>query len=217
VKITQPLVVRTMMSLQKAIGNAQVQRLIAALEHSRSSRLPPSIQRYAVPGNLPCSDVVAWLDTNSPYLPHGWARTDTNHTFNGRATVTTRHLESGDWEAHAQGHARLGVSTTNSVHMPTWVPSARPDQAGEVAAWNAMVATLRAHENQHRAIGTRWHGTLETNWKGLDETATGSTRAAARAALVQQIQADQAQWQAAHQADQDAIDPPSPAPTLTCP
>jgi len=49
--ISQPLVVRTMVSLQRSIGNAQVQRLIAALEHSRSSGQPPSIQRYAVPGN----------------------------------------------------------------------------------------------------------------------------------------------------------------------
>jgi predicted secreted Zn-dependent protease len=188
------------MQLQRAIGNAKVQRLI---------------QRYAVPANLACDDVADWLSSNSPYAPE-WAETRSTYTFNGQARVSFKTLPDGSIEAHVLGHNGLSVSVSSPVDRPQWNPSRRPNRDAVVAAWQSMRATLDAHENQHRKIAERERLRVQGEFRSLDFTVTGADRAAASAAAGAEMQSRQAQWQADSQAAQDAIDPFRGA-VLTCP
>lgn len=203
------------MALQQTYGNAFVQRLVARLHDSPSAAGQLAVQRYTVPANLACPDVVPWLNRNSPYAPE-WAETRSTYTFNGQARVTTTTLPDGTIQKEAKGHRGLSVSVSSPIDRPSWSPSARPNQAAEVAAWNSMRATLDAHEQQHRQIAQTWRGTLDTNWKGVDVTATGTSDQDARTNLVSALQATQQGWQAQAQAAQSAIDPFRGA-VLSCP
>src|SRR5512143_83254 len=118
-----------LVELQRALGNASVQRLI---------------QRYPVPPDLSCDEVVPWLDTNSPYSPE-WAETRSTFTFNGQARIRYTTLPDGSVEAHVTGHNGLSVSVNSPIDRPQWSPSRRSNRAAVVAAWQAMRATLDAH------------------------------------------------------------------------
>jgi predicted secreted Zn-dependent protease len=189
-----------LVELQRALGNATVQRLI---------------QRYAVPAALECDAVPDWLDANSPFAPE-WAETRSTFTFHGQARVSFTTLPDGSVEAHVVGHNGLRVSVTSPVDRPNWSPSRRPNRAAVVSAWQAMRATLDAHENQHRQIAERERVRVQGEFRGLDFTVNGADRAAARAAVAAEMQSRQAQWAADSQAAQDAIDPFRGA-VLACP
>jgi predicted secreted Zn-dependent protease len=189
-----------LVQLQRALGNAKVQRLI---------------QRYAVPPGLACGDVVDWLNANSPYAPE-WAETRSTYTFNGQARIGFKTLPDGSVEAHVLGHTGLSVSVSSPVDRPEWNPNRRSNRAAVVAAWQAMRATLDAHENQHRKIAEQERLRVQGEFRALDFTVTGADRAQARAAVADELQSRQAQWQAQSQAAQDAIDPFRGA-VLACP
>lgn len=174
----------------------------------------PALQRYRVPGELPCSEIVDWLDNNSPYKPE-WAETQCTYDFNGGLTVTSKNVPSGI-ELTGKGNPRLTVSANCPVDRPEWSPSQRANRNAEVSAWRNMRQTLDAHENEHRRIGRTWKDTLQGRFRGMDVTVTGSDAADARQQLVDKVQAEQKAWADDAQAAQDAIDPFRGA-VLDCP
>jgi hypothetical protein len=197
--------------LQRQAGNQAVQLLIQA-----STATPGlTIQRYSVPADLECTDVVPWLDSNSPFAPE-WAETRCTYTFNGQARVAITTLADGTVQMRARGHRGMSVSVSCPIDRPSWSPSRRPNRAAEVTAWQAMRAALDAHEAAHRGIGQTWRATIEGRWRGVDITVTGADNADARANLVAALEAEKEQWRAESQAAQDAIDPFRGA-TLDCP
>ena len=172
----------------------------------QNASAPEALQRYPVPGNLPCADVPDWLDNHSPYAPE-WAETRCTYAFNGRLRIQFQTLPDGTVQATASGSPALSVSKACPIDGPNWSPSARPNRAAEVAAWHAMKATLNAHEQQHRQIGEQQRLVLQANYRAIDITVTGTDRADAVAQIQQQVNALQQQWMQAAQSAQDAIDP----------
>lgn len=197
------------LGLQRAVGNAQLARELAQPDATRQ------VQRYAVPADLECDEVVDWLDTNSPYAPE-WAETRSTYAFHGRLRMRFETLPDGQVQAHVSGHAGLRVSVRSPVDRPTWSPSRRPNRAAVVRAWRAMRVTLDAHEQEHRAIAQRERAKAEEQFRALRFSVVGATRDEARDLAVAEVQAQQAQWQADAQAEQDAIDPFRGA-VLACP
>ena len=193
--------------LQRLVGNRVVQRLMA------NGTL---VQRYSVPGRLACDEVVPWLDANSPYAPE-WAQTRSTYEFVGSPRVSTSTAD-GVVTVRAQGHSTLSVRVQQPIDRPTWnpTPARRPGRATDVAAFAAMRATLDAHEQEHRRIGEANRVVAQDNFRALDVSATGSTRAEAMRNLADAIRAEQEQWRSDAQAAQDAIDPFRGA-TLVCP
>jgi hypothetical protein len=186
--------------LHRTLGNTHVQRMI---------------QRYAVPAALPCDQVVDWLHANSPYAPE-WAATRSTFSFRGRARLTVDAEPDGTFTARIRGHPGLRVAVRSPVDRPRWSPSRRPNRAAEVRAWAAMRAALDAHEADHVRIAERERARVEAEYRALDISAAGATRAEARAAAVAQLEAQQQQWTADAQTAQDAIDPFGEA-VLDCP
>lgn len=175
----------------------------------------PAWQLYTVPGSLACSDVVDWLNSNSPFAPE-WAETRCTYSFDGGLRTSSRTLPDGSVEVRARGHRGSTVSVSCPIDRPRWNPNARPNRAAEVTAWNNMLTVLTAHEQQHRSIGSTWRGTLESRFQGTDFTVTGVDQADATQQAIDHIAALQTQWQADAQAAQSAIDPFTGA-VLTCP
>jgi hypothetical protein len=175
----------------------------------------PHLQLYAVPGSLECGEVVDWLNSNSPYAPE-WAETRSTYSFNGSATTSSRNLPDGTVEIHVRGNRGMGVSVNSPIDMPSWSPGPRTNRQAEVAAWNAMITVLGAHEHQHRTIAANWRVTLEGNWRGVDFTVTGATAADARQAAVDELESQKTTWGQQAQDAQDAIDPFRGA-VLNCP
>lgn len=174
----------------------------------------PRLQRYRVPSELPCSEVVDWLNANSPYSPE-WAETRCTYDFNGGLRVSSS-TSPGGVQLRARGHDKLTVSVSCPVDRPQWSPSRRENRDAEVQAWKAMREVLDAHENEHRRIGREWRATLEGRFRAVDVTVTGSDESDAREKLIEKVQADQKAWMAEAQAAQDAIDPFRSA-ILECP
>ena len=187
----------------------------AATPSAALAHLPArALQRYSVPGRLPCSEVVDWLDTNSPYKPE-WAETRCTYDFSGGLTVSSKNV-GGGVELTGQGHARLTVTVNCPVDRPEWSPARRANRDAEVSAWRNMRQTLDAHENEHRKIGRTWKDTLQSRFRAMDVTVTGSDAADARQQLVDKVRAEQQSWADDAQAAQDAIDPFRGA-VLDCP
>jgi Domain of unknown function (DUF4157) len=176
---------------------------------------PRILQRYTVPADLACGDVVDWLNSNSPYAPE-WAETRCTYSFNGGANVATSTLADGTVKASVKGHQKLSVAVNCPIDRPEWNPSRRANRDAEVAAWRAMRATLDAHESQHRKIGATWRATLESRWRAVDFSVTGADQADAMAKAQEELDSRKQQWGADAQAAQDAIDPFRGA-VLTCP
>lgn len=175
----------------------------------------PMLQRYTVPGDLECNQVADWMTANSPYSP-AWAQTNCNYAYRGQLRVSSPKETDSGVSLTAKGHNRLTVALNCVMDLPQWSPTARPNRAAEVDAWNSMKATLSAHEREHRTIGQTWRAKLEGRYREIDMTVTGADRADARRQLLQEITALQEQWGAEAQADQDAIDPFNGA-VLNCP
>ncbi len=174
----------------------------------------PALQRYSVPGELACSDVVDWLNANSPYAPE-WAETRCTYNFNGGLTVNSKNVPAGI-ELNGKGNPQLTVSVSCPVDRPEWSPAQRAHRNAEVSAWRSMRRTLDAHESEHRKIGRDWKDTLQGRFRAMDVTVTGSDAADARQQLVDKVQAEQKSWADDAQAAQDAIDPFRGA-VLDCP
>ncbi len=175
----------------------------------------PVLQRYRVPGELHCDELVDWLNTNSPYSPE-WAQTNCNYAFNGGLRTRYRTLPDGMVEVTVSGHNKLTVSVNCPIDRPNWAPTRRPDRAAEVAAWAAMRASLDAHEQEHRRIGQEWRTTLQDRFRAVNFSVTGNSQEDAMAQAQAQTTADQQSWMTEAQAAQDAIDPFRGA-VLTCP
>ncbi|GAB2577933.1 eCIS core domain-containing protein [Spirosoma areae] len=174
-----------------------------------------AVQRYPVPGSLPCNEVVGWLNSNSPYAPE-WAQTHCTYAFNGQLTIRYQTLPDGTVRATVSGSPRLSVAKSCPIDSPAWSPTARPDRAAEVAAWSAMKTQLTAHEREHQRIGEDHRLEAQTNFRAVQFAVTGSDQADALQQIQTRVNELQQQWNASAQADQDAIDPFRGA-NLACP
>ena len=203
--------------LQRTIGNQAVERLINS-EHSISISLlhigNNILQHYRVPGEIRCSEIVDWLNGNSPYAPE-WAETRCSYSFIGNLRMNGNRTNDG-YEISVKGHRRLSVSVNCPIDGPSWSPTRRTNRNAEVAAWRSMKAALDAHEQQHRQIGQRWRSILETRFRGIDFTVHGSNERSARQKARERIAEIQQEWISDAQNAQDAIDPFEDA-TLSCP
>ncbi|WP_322814461.1 DUF4157 domain-containing protein [Chloroflexus sp.] len=175
----------------------------------------PLLQCYRVPGSLRCHEVVDWLNTNSPYAPE-WAETRCTYDFNGGVQTRSETLRDGRVRVTARGTPSATVGVDCPIDRPEWEPTERPNRDAEVAAWQAMRATLDAHEAEHRRIGQRWRAILEGRFRAVSFTVTGSDAADAMQQAQDRLTALQRQWQADAQAAQNAIDPFRGA-VLRCP
>ncbi|WP_298490397.1 DUF4157 domain-containing protein [uncultured Chloroflexus sp.] len=175
----------------------------------------PLLQCYRVPGSLRCNEVVDWLDANSPYAPE-WAETRCTYAFTGGVQTRSETLRNGQVRITARGMPTATVMVDCPIDRPEWNPTERSNRAAEVAAWNAMRATLDAHEAEHRRIGQQWRATLEQRFRSVNFTVTGSDAGDAMQQAQERVAALQQQWQADAQTAQDAIDPFRGA-VLRCP
>lgn len=174
-----------------------------------------TVQRYPVPGELPCNDIVDWLDGNSPYRPE-WAQTACTYAFNGQLAIRFDTQADGTVQATVSGSPRLSVSKSCPIDAPAWSPTARPNRAAEVAAWNAMKQQLMTHEREHQRIGEEQRLVLQTAFRTIQFQVTGSNQADALQQVRERVADLQQQWRDAAQAEQDAIDPFRGA-VLACP
>ena len=175
----------------------------------------PALQRYRVPGELPCREVVDWLNTNSPYAPE-WAETRCNYSFDGGVRTSSRTLPGGRVALRARGHDKIQAVADCPIDRPEWTPTPRPRLRVEQRAWREMRTVLDAHEQRHRAIGMAWRVTLQGRYRALDFTVEGADQAEATQAATDEVARREQAWQADAQAAQDAIDPFRGA-RLTCP
>lgn len=186
--------VELMARLQRSVGNAAVQRLMA-------SRVPlRPVQRWAVGlarGQSDAGAVVRYINANSPHPNKAWALTKVAFTANKDLAV------SGTAPDFTVAPTNPAVSYTKTVDMPTWSPS----DPGMAASWASMSADLRAHEAEHEAIGDTSQASMLTNLQGWSHSATAKPSAAAKSEAKAQLDADWAGWLADHQTDQNAIDP----------
>lgn len=176
---------------------------------------PPSLQRYRVPSNLPCNELVGWLNGNSPYAPE-WAQTACDYQFNGGLQTQPTTLSNGKVQIRARGNSRATVAVSCPRDMPSWSPSRRPNIDAERAAWSRMLEVLGAHEQEHRNIGRNWQTELQTRFQGVDVTVTGADATEAQSQLQERVAEMQRRWTAEAQTAQDAIDPFRGA-VLACP
>lgn len=175
----------------------------------------PLLQRYAVPSDLACNEIVDWLNNNSPYAPE-WAETRCTYSFNGGANVKTNQLSDGTVKADVKGHDKLTVSVDCPIDRPEWNPSRRSNRNTEIAAFKAMRTVLDKHEAEHRKIGQTWRGTLESRFRAVNFSVVGTDKADATAKAQTELDSQKQQWGADAQAAQDAIDPFRGA-VLACP
>ncbi|MCJ7615620.1 MAG: DUF922 domain-containing protein [Desulfobacterales bacterium] len=205
--------------LQKTIGNQAVERLInsehgGSISHTLQHNGNNILQRYRVPGHIRCSEIVDWLNGNSPYAPE-WAQTRCTYSFIGNLRMNGNRTNDG-YEISVKGHRGLSVSVNCPIDGPSWSPTRRTNRNAEVSAWGSMRAALEAHEQRHRQIGQRWRQILETRFRAIDFTVHGSNERDARQKVREQIAQIQQEWISDAQNAQDAIDPFEDA-TLSCP
>ncbi|MBA2696872.1 MAG: DUF922 domain-containing protein [Actinobacteria bacterium] len=143
-----------------------------------------------------CQQVVDWLNTQNPHRP-AWAKTAPRFNWTGGVVVTG---SAPDFQVSIS-NPRVTVNTT--VDMPQWSP-AEPAMG---TAWQAMHATLRAHEAEHEAIADRWKDPLQDHLTTLSLTVSARNRAAAQQVAQAAVQAEWRGWLFEHQNDQNAIDP----------
>jgi hypothetical protein len=180
-----------------------------------ASRSAAALQRYEVPGNLPCRDVVGWLDSNSPYRPE-WAQTACEYSFNGQVRVSPPRKVGTGVQVTVIGGKSLSVDVDCPVDRPEWTPSPRPNGDAEQAAWIRMRAVLDKHEREHQAIGRRFRPTIEKQFQAVNFVVAGSDAADATAKAEAKLQEEQREWVDAAQKAQSSIDPFREA-VLRCP
>ena len=182
-------------SLQRQVGNAAVQRLLAP-----GSSAQPAIQRWGVglrQGEDNCLTVANYVNQHTPYKNTpggpGWARTKADFAWSGSAVYAT---SGATTTATVSGAA---VTHTANVDMPVWAPT---DPVMK-KAWGTAMTALRAHEAVHEGVADEWDGTLKTNLAGLTVTVANKTDAAFRAAVKPSWDG----WIGQHAAAQAAKDP----------
>lgn len=174
------------------------------------------VQRYTVPGRLPCNEVVGWLDTRSPHAP-AWAETKCNFVKHGRLTVSpATRLPDGTVKVTVKGSPGLSVSNSCTISSPNWSPTTRPNRASEVDAWNSMKAQLMAHEQIHVEIGEEQRQAAEASYQAIDFEVIGTNRADAMSQVRERVRDEQDHELDAAPRTQASIDPFTGA-TLTCP
>jgi hypothetical protein len=191
-------------------------RRLAALQRSVGNRATTAfVQRWVVPGDLRCSEVVPYMRSSSPYAPE-WAATASSHTFEGGVNVRHTTRRDGTVQSTARGHRDLNVTVDSPVDRPEWDPSPRPNRDAEVAAWQRMRRALDAHESEHQRIGRTNNADLIRRWRAVNMTVTGSDAETNMSTLTDRIQTAQEGWMATAQARQSRIDPFRGA-NLACP
>lgn len=220
-----------LLNLQRKHGNRCTQRLLDNAKHSKAAiahGAAPAVQRYVVPGDLACNDLVGWLGTNSPYAPE-WAENRVNYSFSPENFVNIKFKDTGEGqvEGTATGMKNTKVLMNTPTDLPMWNLSKRTNRAAELRAWLATLAAIRAHENEHIRIGTTWRQKLEAKARAVKLTATGNSRDDVQAQLAKQLQTEAESWIGEVQAEQDQFDIDSdhgakayktlPVVTLTCP
>ena len=165
------------------------------------------VQRYTVPGHLACTDVVDWMDNNSPYAPE-WAATQPVYSFlpsGNFARIRFKATKSGvSATVTAKKNARVSVSAP--IDVPSWKPTKRPKRSAEQKAWKAMLKNLRKHEREHRRIGKVWRKKLQTKLKKLHFTVHGVDKDDAKVEAVAELERRVEALVAQAQAAQDAFD-----------
>jgi hypothetical protein len=173
-----------------------------------------TLQRYPVPSDLPCDDIVPWLTANSPYKPE-WAQTACDYTFQPPSLpYTWKPLPDRTIEVTVLPDNARTVSVNCPVDRPEWSPDSvqiRKKQAAEAAAYSAMRAVLDAHEADHQKIGGTWQGTLESRFKALAFTIIAANEKQAAPKVTQEAQKAKSKWTADAQAAQSAIVAGKPA------
>lgn len=181
------------LGLQRAVGNAQVARELAA------------IQRYDV-GAAPdasCEQVIKWIDAHSPYKPE-WAHTKAAFTWSAGFQIT------GDKKSgFTLTVTDPTVDINKDVDMPEWQPASGSMQK----AWRQAYTQLRNHEAKHEEIGDTWQATLLTRLKTLSISVKSANLSDKQ--MKKLVQAEWNKWIAEHQKAQKAIDPYTA--TLNCP
>ena len=184
---------RAVRSLQQTAGNSSVQRLVDSVS---GAALP--VQRYAVGvrRTASCQQVIDWLNAQNPHRP-AWAKTTPRFNWTGGVEVTG---SAPDFQVSV---SNPGVTMRTTVDMPRW----NPTDPAMATAWQAMHATLRAHEAEHEVIADRWKDMLLERLTNLSLTLSARSRAAAQPAAQAAVQAEWRGWLVEHQNDQNAIDP----------
>jgi len=184
---------RAVRSLQQTAGNSSVQRLVDSVS---GAALP--VQRYAVGvrRTASCQQVIDWLNAQNPHRP-AWAKTTPRFNWTGGVEVTG---SAPDFQVSV---SNPGVTMRTTVDMPRW----NPTDPAMATAWQAMHATLRAHEAEHEVIADRWKDMLLERLTNLSLTLSARSRAAAQPAAQAAAQAEWRGWLVEHQNDQNAIDP----------
>ena len=191
-------------------------RQLASLQRSVGNRATALfVQRWTVPAELACDEVVPYMDANSPHAPE-WAATTSTHSFSGNVRVKHVNQPDGTVTSSAKGHPGVRVRVSSPVDRPQWNPTRRPNRAAEVAAWQAMRASLDAHEAEHQRIGRVNNAELDRRYKAVDLSVTGPDRQSNTADLTSQLQTEQQSWADWAQGEQSAIDPFRGA-NLACP
>jgi len=186
-------------SLQRQVGNAALQRLLAPGSGAASSA-QPAIQRWAVgikAGEANCLTVADYVNAHTPYKNSpggpGWARTKADFAWSGTPVYSTSGTAT---TATVSGAA---VTPAVKVDMPVWAPT---DPVMK-KAWGTAMTQLRTHEAEHEGVATEWQGTLKSNLDGLTVTVPNKTDAAFRAA----VKGSWDGWIGQHAAAQAAKDP----------
>jgi len=212
---------------ESTAGKKLLAHELAHVVQQTSQQNSPSLQRYPVPGELQCREVVAWLDQHSPYIPE-WAQTRVDYSFEpqnfGNVSFTTT---SQGVEARVRGNPRTRVIKSAPRDMPTWNPTRRPNRNAEVNAWLNMRGNLQSHENEHARLGEQWRQTLQSRARQVSFTVVGSNEADARNNAINELDSRAQQWISEAQAASDDFDARTdhgrradagfPAVNLNCP
>ena len=189
--------------LQRAVGNAQVARMLAQRETETMVRRYP----VDVAEDASCDEVIQWIDANSPYAPE-WAHTEGNPRWTGGFRIT------GDAERGFRlrvSNPRVTLDGGPHVDMPQW----RPSDPAMRRAWRRAYRTLRAHEARHEQIARQWQQRLQQRLARLNLHVEAGSREEVEAQANDLINAEWEQWIAEYQDAQHAIDPFTV--TLECP
>jgi hypothetical protein len=197
-ELENPLAPRGLTGLQRAVGNAAVCRLLERGRMGQTAGAP--LQRYpvGVPPDADCETLLDWMNSSNPYVPN-WAQTSCEYEPN-----VERFRVAGEAPNFRLRLIRPRVTLLGcSIDMPEWEPS---DPAMQ-RAWEAEMRHIRAHENEHVAIGRRDRRFLQRALQTLEIPVTAVDREDAMAQAEALFQAEWARIEGEAQERQRAIDP----------
>lgn len=197
---------RQLADLQRSYGNQFLLRLLRAahgIGNSAGASSSSSIQRYAV-GVAPDADydtALSWLNSSNPYSgDQAWAKTIANFSWSSRGIQVLPTDEEGTYSVRVLNPR---VTVNKQVDMPEWTPTDEP----LLAAWNAMLGQLRAHEAQHERVADEWQTTLRDRLAAASYTVTATDEQDALDQGTALVNNDWAAWLDDHQAAQESLDP----------